>query len=324
MRSGKAAESVLKRSVLKQIKTKREEVVQGAAIGRDCAFFSFPEDELTAVSTAGIIVSRQEEISPLVTAAVNNVAAGGALPTALLVTAFLPENTRESELKELMGEVEAVCDRLQIQAAGGHTQITGAAEVPLLSLTVVGRTASPPLSYAYRPGQDVVMTKWAGLLGTALLAGRNREILAKRLPMRMIEEAIAFKRYASVVPEAATAVKSNVSGMHDVSGGGVFAALWELAEQADVGLEIELKKIPVKQETIEICEVLEKNPYMLQGGGALLMVCDGGSRLVRRMEESGIPAAVIGKITEEKGKVVVNGEERRYLDRPKTDEIDRR
>ena len=39
MRPGKLSESVLKRSVLKQIKTKREEVIRGAAVGEDCAFF---------------------------------------------------------------------------------------------------------------------------------------------------------------------------------------------------------------------------------------------------------------------------------------------
>ena len=49
-------------------------------------------------------------------------------------------------------------------------------------------------------------------------------------------------------------MKSGVRAMHDVTTGGIFGALWELAEASGVGLEIELKKIPIRQETVEICE----------------------------------------------------------------------
>ncbi len=41
MKIGKVPENVLKRSVLKQIQTKREEIISGAGVGEDCAIFSF-------------------------------------------------------------------------------------------------------------------------------------------------------------------------------------------------------------------------------------------------------------------------------------------
>ena len=41
MRLGKIPENVLKRSILKQIKTKRDEVKNGAGVGEDCAVFAF-------------------------------------------------------------------------------------------------------------------------------------------------------------------------------------------------------------------------------------------------------------------------------------------
>ena len=61
--------------------------------------------------------------------------------------------------------------------------------------------------------------------------------------------------YISVQSEAAVAVTSGVSAMHDVTEGGIFGALWEMAEASGVGLEIDLKKIPIRQETVEVCEV---------------------------------------------------------------------
>ena len=51
MRVGKLPEKVWKRSVLKQIKEKREEVVIGAGIGEDCAVFSLGDGKMTAMSS---------------------------------------------------------------------------------------------------------------------------------------------------------------------------------------------------------------------------------------------------------------------------------
>ena len=68
--------------------------------------------------------------------------------------------------------------------------------------------------------------------------------------------------YISVQSEAAVAVTSGVSAMHDVTEGGIFGALWEMAEASGVGLEIDLKKIPIRQETVEVCEFFGVNPYL--------------------------------------------------------------
>ena len=66
-------------------------------------------------------------------------------------------------------------------------------------------------------GQDIIITKWIGLEGTADLAARNQEGLLTRYPAYLVEEAAAFDRYYSILPEAATAVKSGGCTMHDAS-----------------------------------------------------------------------------------------------------------
>ena len=122
-----------------------------------------------------------------------------------------------------------------------------------------------------QPGQDIVLSKWIGLEGTAFLAKCNGEKLYGRYPAYLVEEAAAFDRFLSIIPEAATAMKSGVCAMHDASEGGILAALWELAEGAGVGLTIDLKKLPIRQETVEVCECLGANPYELMSGGCLIM-----------------------------------------------------
>ena len=97
-----------------------------------------------------------------------------------------------------------------------------------------------------------------------------------------------------------------------------------MADQSGVGLEVDLKKIPVRQETIEICEYFDVNPYYLYSAGSLLVGTEHGEALVSHLAAQGIFAAVIGRATGGKDRVIRNGEECRYLDRPKQDEWYRR
>ena len=324
MRPGKISESVLKRSVLKQIKTKRDEVTRGAEVGEDCAFFSFSEKEGTLLTTAPIVVDEFENIAYELTAITNNVAAAGGEPVGIVVSTILPDKILESVVQRLSGELERACHKLNLQISGGNTVISKAVNKPILNVTVVGKKDEGIHNsfHKYKPGQDILLTKWVGLAGTAILAGKEQEKLEGRLPGYIVENGISLKEEISVLKESRIAMEVGTFGMHDVSRGGVFSALWELAEKGNVGIEVDLKKIPVRQETIEICEVLGVNPYELYGAGSLIIVSDKGNRLIHELEKQEISAVIIGKITAENGKVILNGEETRYLDRPKHDSME--
>lgn len=324
MRPGKISESVLKRSVLKQIKTKRAEVVRGAEVGEDCAFFSLQEQEGMLVTTAPIVVDEFENIAFELTAVVNNIAAAGGEPIGVVVSTMLPDKTLESVVQRLSGEMERACRNLKLQIAGGNTVISKAVNKPILNVTVLGKKDKKHHTnfHKYEAGQDILLTKWVGLAGTAILAKKEQKKLEERLPGYIVENGIALEKEVSVLTESRVAMEVGISGMHDVSRGGIFSALWELAEKGNMGIEVDLKKIPIRQETIEICEILGVNPYELYGAGALLIVTDKGNQLIHQLEKQEIPAAVIGKITGENGKVILNGEETRYLDRPKHDSME--
>ena len=51
------------------------------------------------------------------------------------------------------------------------------------------------------------------------------------------------------------------------------------------------------------------------------MVTKNGNELVQSLKESGIRAEVIGKTTDTNDKIILNGDEIRYLDTPSRDEI---
>lgn len=323
MRLGKISENVLKRSVLKLIQTHREEVIKGAEQGSDCAFFSCPSQDDIVLTTDSVTYSKKNAGMLGVHRVANDIAAAGATPVGILVDILFSERDREAKLKDIMNQMEAVCAKLNMQIIGGHTEVTGAVNMPILTVTGVGilEKNKQLTAASVRAGQHIVMSKYIGMEGTVVLAKEHGEQLVQRLPQTFIDRAAALEQQLSVVPEAATAVKSNVSYMHDVSTGGIFGALWELAESAGVGLTIDLKAIPVKQETIEICEYFGYNPYTLISGGALLMVTSDGHELVKELEQDGIKATVIGTITDSNDRIIINGDERRYLDMPQPDEI---
>lgn len=323
MKIGKIPESVLKRSVLRQIKTKREEVLIGADVGEDCAVLALPEDEVFVMSTDPITGTVKDIGRLAVQITANDIASAGAQPVAVMISALFPEETTEEELKQIMQQVEDTCNELNMQVCGGHTEVTKAVNRPILTATGVGRAKRGQLikTGGAKPEQDVVVTKWIGLEGTSILAKEKEKELLTRYPSYMIQEAKALDRYLSVVPEAATAVKSGVSAMHDVTEGGIFGALWELAESAGVGLEIEWKKLPIRQETVEICNFLDVNPYKLISSGSMLMTADNGCHLVHELEKAGIHAAVVGRTTKSKDRVILNEEERQFLEPPKSDEL---
>ncbi|MDE6516261.1 MAG: hydrogenase maturation factor [Acetatifactor sp.] len=324
MRPGKISDSVLKRSVLKQIKTKRQEVLSGAGIGEDCAIFAPNDGFVSAVSQAP--VSEEADMARVLVKCANNLATAGARPMAVSITLLLPQDAEEQLLKQLMAAAENSCGMLEMQIAGGHTAVSRHVDCPIACVTAYGipiEDAEAPMftTRGARPGQDIVLTKWIALEGTALLARLHRERLRERYPACLVEEAEGFDRYLSIIPEAAAAVKSGVRVMHDASEGGILASLWELAESSGVGLTIDLRKIPIRQETVEVCEFCEVNPYMLASSGCLVLVTDHGESLVGQLSRERIPAAVIGQITDSHDRLIYNAEEKRYLDKPAQDEI---
>ena len=99
------------------------------------------------------------------------------------------------------------------------------------------------------------------------------------------------------------------------------AALWNLAKEAETGLELDLKKLSILQETIEVCEHYRINPYQLASTGNILMICDDGEALADALRKEETEAAVIGRLTDNNDKIIQNGEDIRYIDRPAPDEL---
>ena len=318
MRIGKITENALKRSVLKLLRTEYKDV-KSAAVGSDCAFSSNKE-AFSAVSTVTADISDPGFYA--VMKAQTALFSQGISPDHVTVSIMLPVDAEEKMVKDIVKGAISAAKRCDVPYAGGHTEVTDAVSRALVTATAVAGKSEENLTLSKpEAGDDLVITKWIALEGTSMLAAERKENLSSRYPIPFIEEAERFKELLDIRAEAAVAVESSVSAIHDISSGGIYASLWEMSERAGCGLEVDLRKIPVRQETIEICEFFEINPYQLLSGGALLLATKDGESLVKKLEDKGIPAIVVGVLKEGNDKIIINGEEKRYLESPQSDEI---
>ena len=308
-------ENVLKRSVFKKLTVKRPEVLVHAGVGEDCAVLA-PTENALVLSTDPITASAKEIGTIAFHITANDIASSGAELVGILLTIIMPPNSEEGELKQIMDDVSQLTAEYHVEILGGHTEVSAVVNQTLVSVTGIGRIAKDKLvtTKGLKPGQDLVVTKWVGLEGTSIIATEFEKELKKRLPVSIVDESQKFASFLSVVKDSRVAMQVGVSAMHDVTEGGIFGALWEMAEASGVGLEIELKKIPIRQETVEICEFFDLNPYQLGSTGSLLLAAPDGNRLVLDLKQQGIPAVVIGKATADNDRVVINEDERRFLE----------
>lgn len=97
---------------------------------------------------------------------------------------------------------------------------------------------------------------------------------------------------------------------------GIFGGLWEFEEIHGHGLSIDLSKISIRQEVIEICEQLNVNPYTYPSQGAWLIRSDRAYELKDYFERNNIQAEVIGYETKDNDRVIINEDEKRFLTPP--------
>ena len=276
-------------------------------------------------------------------AAVNALSAEKILPTCFRPVILLPPGTEESRLREIMDQISRACVSQELVIEGGHTEITSAVTRPVVTgcctgvamtgcctgvamtgcctgVAMAGNcTEEPESSYA----RQIVMTKWAGMEGSCILA-QEREDLQKVFPETLLHRTRSLGGLLSVKKEAVICAEEGAHHLTDLSEGGFYAALWRLSKKAQRGLRVDLKSVPVLQETIEIANYFDIDPYRMRSAGSLLAVTDDAERLTARLAESGIYAVRIGELSpdpKDHDKILTNGEEIRYLDLPQPDEL---
>lgn len=300
-------------------------------VGEDAAVIDMGERWLVA-KTDPITFATDEIGWYAVHVNANDVAAAGGVPRWFLSTILLPEARTDGALIErIMGQISSACRSLGVVPCGGHTEVTYALDRPIVVGVMLGEIEPGNLvrSSGVQVGDTVLITKGAAVEATAIIAREKERELERLFDGEFLKRCRGFLHDPgiSVMREAQVAMGAGrVHAMHDPTEGGVATGLWELALASNVGLQVDADRIPVFDETRQLCEVFGLEPLGVIASGALLIavaeadvapVCDA-------LAGAGIVVSAIARaVTPEHGLEMRTGRGSRPLPRYDQDEIAR-
>jgi hydrogenase maturation factor len=293
-----------------------------------------------------------------VTEAVNDLSADGYAAENIETSILLPVGAQEECLRRIEDQIREAALAQGVKVTGGHTEVTDAVTRPVVTVAAAGRlfSADEKKSGAHADGARrnidvlqkssahtgmyreesadaasdenptataIVMTGFAGMEGTYMLAADFGEQLRERFPVRMISDMQTLLPLLSVRGDAEAVFRAdeNPVCVVNASEGGIYAALWELSERTHMGFEVSLPDIPIFQETIEFTDHFGINPYEMQSAGALLIAADHPEALSDLLEQQNIHAQIIGHLHPGRDKIITNGDERQSMNRPAADSL---
>lgn len=268
-------------------------------IGQDTAAIQLPSHAVLTVKSDPITFATDRISEYLVIINANDIATSGAIPQWLTTTLLFPPHTSAIMVQQTLQELVETCRLWNISLCGGHTEITDSVTRLVISATLLGTVEPDKLvnKNQMKPGDLLYMTKGAGIEGTALIAREREELLQKKgLSTDDITRAKSYLSMISILPEARIAAEVGVSGMHDITEGGIATALEEFSHAGNCRFHIQMDAIPILPETQRICEAVHISPYGLIGSGSLLISCppEKASLLEASFAEATISFAHIG------------------------------
>jgi hydrogenase expression/formation protein HypE len=309
-KTGKIPSSVLVSNVFRYKGSTDPSVILGSSIGEDAALVSL--DKKILVLKTDPVTGAVSDLGWLaVHINANDIACRGAKPRWFLCDLLLPEKSDPVLVNTIMKQVDKAAKQIDVSVIGGHTEVTPGLKKPIVVGYMVGVVERKKFvtSSGAKPGDHIIMTKSAGIEGTAVLASDFPRKIQKEAGTELAARARALRHRLSVVDDALIAVRAGgVRAMHDPTEGGLLQGVWELAEASKVGFLIHESMIPVLPETRRICSIFGVSPLRLMSSGCLLIAGEKriSSLIVRRLRTANIPAQIIGRfVPHRKGRILV-------------------
>ena len=321
---GKVPGELLEAFVLSRTGVADPRVLQGPAYGEDTAAIRLDREsdgdadgdgddgadrDVLVINTDPISLA-VERIGTLgVHVACNDVAASGATPAWLTTAIFLPDDDADT-LDEITAQLDEAARRLEVAIVGGHAEYAPAQAQPLLVLTCLGLTDRYVPTSGARPGDRLLVTKGAGIEGTAILATDFADELRDDVPPEVLQRGAAFFEDVGLIEEASI-VAPHAHAMHDPTEGGLVDGLIELAVASGVALEVDRAAIPVREETVQLCRAAGVDPLRIFGSGALVAAIppEAADEVSAGLDDVGIEHAYVGTVRDGPDGTLLLGEE---------------
>ncbi len=303
LHAGKLPNHLL-RGFLRELPLPDTPFLLGPAVGEDVAAIELRGEEVLVLKSDPVTFATDSVGHYAVTVNANDIATCGAKPRWLLSSLLFPPGSTAHQVQEVMRDLGRLAARHGIVVCGGHTEVTDAVTRPVVICQVAGTVARHRLidKRKMAAGDHILMTKAIALEGSAII-GREFAAELERLgvPPDVADRCREFliSPGISVVEEAGIAAGfDGVTGMHDVTEGGVATALEEISAAGGHRIAVDTSIIPILDETRVICGALGLDPLGLIASGSLLITCSPqtSDALSYRLRQAGIGVARIGEV----------------------------
>ncbi|HMC82622.1 MAG TPA: AIR synthase family protein [Candidatus Polarisedimenticolia bacterium] len=331
---GKISPEFFDRAILPHLGAPSGKVLVGPRHGVDNGIVEVAEGIVLAITTDPVFVVPEygwERAGWFAVHILASDAATSALPPAFATFDLnLPPAIREEELEILWRTIDAECRALGISIVAGHTARYEGCSFPMVggaTIAALGSSTQYVTPAMAEPEDQVLMTKGPAIEATGLFGVTFADQIGKALGPETAREAAKLFEQMTVVKDcriaAAIGVRHRgVTAMHDATECGLYGGLVEVAQASQVGMRIEKEAIPVPEVVSKVCDHFGMDPFAAISEGTLVLTCKPfrAQALLAAFAGSGIPAALVGEVTErEKGLVLIEGGREKELSHPRVD-----
>jgi len=227
---------------------------------------------------------------------VNDLAVGGALPLYLSCAVIVEEGVSIDLLRRIARSMAATALAAGVMIVTGDTKVVnkGACDRMFITTTGVGVVAAGVELGAHRArlGDVVLVNGLLGDHGAAILGARGDMALQSAIE----SDCAPLQGLVASLLEAAP----NTRFIRDPTRGGIATVLNEIAEAAQVAIEIDETATPLRDEVRGFCEILGLDPLYLANEGKIVAITppDEAEQAVEAMRAHplGRQAATIGAV----------------------------
>lgn len=305
------------------------DVILGPVFGEDVALTKIQDGIL--VSHLDPIIGAVKNIGWLaVHVACNDIATSGAPPRWILPLVIVPHKSDEVLLGEIMQDVGRAARETGVSIIGGHSGYSASLSRPLVAVTALGTlyNQQPVRTQGAQAGDHIFVTKSIALEGSAILAYDFTRVARKNgLSEADLEEARSLNAQISIIPEAMMLGKLGASAMHDVTRGGLMETLLEIADLAQLGMQIYAERLPIYPIVERFAQAFQFDPLKMISSGTLAAAipAEKVGAVAHSLQASNIPFADIGELIPGQGvSIIQNGQTLHYQKlEPDNDELAR-
>jgi hydrogenase expression/formation protein HypE len=236
---------------------------------------------------------------------INDLAMSGARPLYLSAAFILEEGLPLADLDRIVRSMADACAATGVTLVTGDTKVVnhGSGDKVFINTSGIGILERPMVLSAdgARAGDKVILSGTVADHGMAIMTTREgleleTEILSDTAPLHGLVDAMLD-------------VSAEIRCLRDPTRGGVATTLNEIARRSSVGIEIQQRAIPVREDVKGACELLGLDPLYVANEGKLVAIVDrdDAERVVARMREhpDGKDAQIIGEVVTEHPRMVV-------------------